>query len=96
MKRISLCLVVLFFAVGLTGPAPAFAQDTEDVIILCEGDAEALVAQIEALGGRISIQYKNVNALAATVPSNQIAALRSLANVTSVEKDVLVTLPGDS
>jgi subtilisin family serine protease len=74
-------------------PSARAAAPQTDLIIQVEGSTDSLVAHIRDHGGTVRYRYRNVSAVAASVPSDEVAALRSLAGVTAVEKDRLVELP---
>jgi hypothetical protein len=74
-------------AVGATG-----GEATIDVIAMAEGSTDALVAHIQSLGGTVSFQYRNVPAVAATIPAGALAQVSRFAGVMSVQKDPMVYL----
>jgi subtilisin family serine protease len=88
--RIVLAAVIFILPISLAG-----ASGQTDVIVQWEGDVEALIAQIQEIGGVISHRYENVNALAVTLPTGGLSAVQSLAGVSKVEKDSIVRLPKD-
>ncbi|MHC1765619.1 MAG: S8 family serine peptidase [Verrucomicrobiia bacterium] len=57
------------------------------------GDTDALAQAIVRLGGEVRVKYRNVKALAASIPATQLTAVMAIAGVTRVEKDVLVSIP---
>ena len=90
-------LALLSVVVGLGPALPVEAQtagaDTADMIVLTSGDPASVAAGIRAMGGRVSLVYKNVPALAASIPRGQLAALGALAGVVGVQKDAMISLP---
>jgi subtilisin family serine protease len=85
------CLVSLL-ALAPIGLANA-AADPIDVIVHCAKPYAALVARIEAMGGRVTHTYENVGGLAARIPAHELGRLRAQAGVEEVEGDSLVHLP---
>jgi hypothetical protein len=75
----------------------AFAQSSqqlENVIIQTPKPYSKLVADIRALGGLVTQQYKYVDAIAAGIPSNAMDALRSAAGSATIIKDLTIPAPG--
>lgn len=72
------------------------AAPSVDVIVQTDGSTDALVAAIESIGGTVRFQYRNVPAVAATVPVDRLAAVGRVAGVSTIEKDQLIYLPGES
>lgn len=72
------------------------AADDEKVIVSTSGPRESLKQTIRSLGGRITQEYTNINAVAATVPASTKAALDSIAEF-KVSKDspMFLTTPRD-
>jgi Subtilase family len=59
--------------------APAWAEDRERVIIRGAKPYGALIAQVRGLGGEVTQQYENVDAIAALVPKDKLTELNALA-----------------
>ena len=105
MKRIWMVFMMLAL-VASTIAVPAangvgYAQGSEgkekvDLIVQSSGSIEALVEQIEALGGTVNLVYKNVPAVAISLPGEQLGALTEAPGVTWVEKDRLISLDDSS
>lgn len=87
--KLSLALLAIA-ALGATGPA--WAADTIDVIVQSEGSPDAVVRWVESVGGKVNVRYKNVTALAVSVPSDKLAALKAVAGVKRVDRDRIITL----
>lgn len=66
-----------------------------DIIVLTSGTTDALVGRINALGGVVNYQYRNVDAVSASIPVEALGQISVFAGVTSVQKDVMVYLPED-
>lgn len=90
-----LWLSVSFFlsATLIALPSVASVPEQVDVIIQTEGSTQALVDAIRAQGGTVRFRYQNVGAVAASIPQDRLAAISRLAGVTTVEKDVMLSLP---
>jgi subtilisin family serine protease len=63
------------------------------VIVHTAKPYKKLIDAIEDLGGTVTIQYQNVDAVAAQLPSSGLKALGALPAVTRIEKDHIVELP---
>lgn len=73
--------------------ARAASSAQTDLIIQVDGPVDNLVAHIRGRGGTVRFQYDNVNAVAVSVPNDEVAALQNVTGVTLVEKDRIVELP---
>lgn len=101
MKRIWMVFMTLAL-VASTFAAPAangvgYAQmdegeDKVDLIVQSSGPIDALVEQVETLGGTVNLVYENVPAVAISLPGEQLGALAGAPGVTWVEKDKLIAL----
>jgi len=86
------CLVVLsiLLLVAFLQPTASFAGQDERVIIeFAPGSGAALRARIGRAGGEIHYRFDRLNAVAATLPSSAVDALRRNPNVVSIEADAL-------
>jgi subtilisin family serine protease len=94
MRRLvqPVALWAFVWAQGAVPPASAGDQGTIDVIILADQDASSVATEVESRGGRVGHVYRNVPALAAQVPAQDLASIRALKGVASVEKDAPVYL----
>ena len=98
MKRIlltSMILIALLVATVSMAVAAKNAPDVDvdrDVIILSDGSTDELVDMIESLGGTVKFQYKNVPAVAASVPASKLSVVSAFRGVLKVEKDGMVSL----
>ena len=68
----------VFLAVTLFISLAAFAAQTEQVIIRSTGSRQQLKQKVQALGGTIHYEFKNITALSATVPTSSMAALNAV------------------
>lgn len=86
-------LVFLWFVGTLALAGVAQSADTQRFILQCPAPYDGVVAAVEALGGQVTHQYKNIGAVAAVVPSNRRAELLALDGLTAVYKDTIVRAP---
>lgn len=78
--------------VGVLFSAAAFGQSNrESVIIRANRPYDKVVAAIQARGGIVTHQYAYIDALAADVPANALAALRATDGVLSMTKDATMS-----
>ena len=64
----------------------------EQILINCQLKCDEVAASIQAGGGSVDNAYKNISALAATVPNNQIKALSSVIGRHNVSKDIQIKI----
>ncbi|MGH9580293.1 MAG: hypothetical protein ACRD2R_04810, partial [Terriglobales bacterium] len=96
-SRRAFWFLTLFLILGLpAAAAPTRAVDPgEKVLIRAAKPYGALVARIEALGGRVTYQYRYVNAIAAEVPRPALTSLRDMVGTAAITKDEIIALPGN-
>src|SRR5581483_10942446 len=68
----------VFLTVTLFISLAAFAAQTEHVIIRSTGSRQQLKQKVQALGGTIHYEFKNVTAVSATIPASSMAALNTV------------------
>jgi len=91
MRRfLFVCLVVAILAAL---PAVAQAGPVEKVLIRTAKPYGKMVSTVEALGGRVTYQYKYVDAMAAEVPQEGLRILRRMVAANAISKDLLVPAP---
>ncbi len=97
MKRIVTLVIALAFIVGLFSvpSSRVVAQEVEmngsvDLIIQTDGPTSALVDKIEAVGGTVKYAYRNIPAVAASIPAAKVAEVIGFQGVTRYEKDKMV------
>lgn len=98
MKRLTFLAILVVLIAGLVVPSVGVAKNdgpTIDVIALADGPTDALVGHIQSLGGTVRYQYRNVPAVAATIPADKLGQVAGFRGVTSIEKDRLVYLEDD-
>lgn len=83
--RIAVCLVLVSGAVAQSG--------AENILIRTPKPYGKLVAAIEARGGRVTHQYKYVDALAAEVPLGAMGAISAMLPAGSVSRDRIFPAP---
>ncbi len=84
---------LFIFLLILTPGLAAKADDRESVIIRCSASCGIVMARVSALGGTITHEYKNANAVAARVSIGGRAALLTSEGVLTVYKDAEVASP---
>jgi subtilisin family serine protease len=65
----------------------------EHVIIRTAKPYGKVIAEIEARGGKVTHQFRYVDALAAEIPEQALAAVRALAGASAMQKDFIVPAP---
>jgi len=71
---------------------PASAAQREAVIIHSTGSRESLKQQVQAMGGTIRYEFKNLNAVSAIVPTKSMPALAASPGV-KLRKSLPVRIP---
>ncbi|MCH9027750.1 MAG: S8 family serine peptidase [Proteobacteria bacterium] len=84
-------IFILIVGLGLSSIAGATSEPL-GVIVQTAKPYDAVVAGIEGLGGTVTIQYVNADAIAAQIPADRFADLMRLNGVDAVEKDMIVEL----
>jgi hypothetical protein len=72
---------------SLFTPNAGAAQEDVDVLIACPKPYGGTMATIMSLGGTVRFQYNNIDALAVTIPKDQVHALQGLPEVKAFVKD---------
>ena len=78
--------LTLVLALAATATLAQTGDPGEKVLIRTAKPYDALVADIQSLGGRVTYEYKYVDAIAAEVPRNVLASLRDWIGVGNVTK----------
>ena len=88
-SRRAFWFLTLVLILGLTATgAPTQAGDPgEKVLIRAAKPYGTLVARIESLGGRVTYQYKYVDAIAAEVPRNALTSLRNMVGTAAIRSE---------
>jgi len=76
---------------GETEDSPPITFD--NVIIQCTSDCIDIAVQINNLGGTVHKSYRNIPAIAATVPANLVSRLENTSSVKSIDKDKMIAKP---
>jgi hypothetical protein len=71
----------------------AQAADNQRFILQSPAPYDGLVAAVEALGGEVTYQYKNIGAVAVVVPTGRSSELLSIDGVTAAYKDRSIGSP---
>jgi subtilisin family serine protease len=85
--------LILVLALAVTATLAQTGDPGERVLIRTAKPYDALVASIQSLGGRVTYQYKYVDAIAAEVPRKVLASLREKIGVGNITKDEIIPLP---
>jgi len=89
-KPLALLLALAFTALDA---GVAAADNTERVLIRAGKPYDRVRAQIAGLGGRVTHEYKYVDAVAAEVPSGSLAALAGMVGDSAISKDTVIANP---
>lgn len=81
--------------VGLTllFAASAFGAGGESVLIRCDGGCSKAIKAVKKAGGTITYQYKNIDAIAASLPAGSRSDVSRANGVAVITKDRLVKQP---
>ena len=93
---LAISVVALMFPDSNLNAQVSIGADSEDMIGVIIHTAKPygrVVDVIGAMGGVVTIQYQNADAVAARVPAGSIGRLHRHALVTGVEKDIIVEMP---
>ena len=91
MKR--LLFVVLLTVTLMSLPGLAQADPTEKVLIRTTKPYTELVSAIEVLGGKVTYQYKHVDAIAAEISRDALRIIRGMVGPNAITKDLFVPAP---
>lgn len=72
-------------------PFPNKANERIDVLVEASKPYDALIAEIERLGGQVRYAYTHIDALAATLPGDRIDALAGLRETGTIVEDRQIT-----
>ncbi|KPJ89219.1 MAG: hypothetical protein AMJ53_15930, partial [Gammaproteobacteria bacterium SG8_11] len=72
--------------------AQRFASN-ERLVIQCDNNCTQVKTNIQNLGGSVTREYNNLNALAVSLPSQVVTQLDKANGIISVHKDTMVSLP---
>jgi subtilisin family serine protease len=86
-------ILMLVLAFAATATLAQTGDPGEKVLIRTAQPYDALVASIQSLGGRVTYQYKYMDAIAAEVPRKVLASLRDKIGVGNITKDEIIPLP---
>ncbi len=86
--------IVVFVLVILSSLATAGQLRTAGMIIgVDKADYARVVQAVEDAGGQVRFQYKNINALAVTIPPDRLVQFLKLPEIKTVQKDLEFSLP---
>jgi serine protease AprX len=90
----SLAVVLVAIVLGLSVPLPAqVSGPSERVLIRASKPYASLVSRVQSLGGRVTYQYKYIDAIAAELPLAGLTSLRDLIGTAAITKDLEMRLP---
>jgi subtilisin family serine protease len=92
-SNLLLLTLVLVLALAVTATLAQTGDPGEKVLIRTAKPYDTLVADIQSRGGRVTYQYKYVDAIAAEVPRNVLASMRDKIGVGNITKDEIIPLP---
>ena len=95
MKRILYSALTVIVLSGLSATTVAFAAeetDMVDIIVQTSGSTADLAEKILALGGSVNVSYRNLDAVAATIPISELGNLKRAEGITKVERDRMMYL----
>ena len=92
-SNLLLLTLVLVLALAVTAARAQSGDPGEKVLIRSAKPYDTLVADIQSRGGRVTYQYKYVDAIAAEVPRNVLASMRDKIGVGNITKDEIIPLP---
>ncbi len=86
-------LLFLWLAVAVFPGAIASADDMQRFILTSSGPSDRAVAAVEAMGGKVTYRYQNIDAVAVEVPGDRRMELLAMNGVTGVYRDKTVRSP---
>jgi hypothetical protein len=92
-SNLLLLTLMLVLALAATATLAQTGDPCEKVLIRTAKPYDTLVADIQSRGGRVTYQYKYVDAIAAEVPRNVLASMRDKIGVGNITKDEIIPLP---
>jgi len=92
MKKILYAVMIATIMAGLFVPTVSADEAKVSVIVTAAGDVEAVIAEVEALGGTVTHVYENFPMLVADMTNDAATALSALSSVESVAKNEIRTL----
>jgi hypothetical protein len=92
-SNLLLLTLMSVLALAATATLAQTGDPGEKVLIRTAKPYDTLVADIQSRGGRVTYQYKYVDAIAAEVPRNVLASMRDKIGVGNITKDEIIPLP---
>src|SRR5499427_6280753 len=93
VTRVSLILTI-FVIIALAGVGTPAQTLNSRVLIHTAKPYASVGARVASLGGRVVYQYRYIDAIAAELPTNALAALRDVVGTGAVVKDQEIVIPG--
>jgi hypothetical protein len=92
MRRLGLALAIAA-ALTFSGRADDQEHQRQSVIIHCPGACPAVAASVRDLGGEVTQEYENVEAIAAEIPAARLVDVPAIVGARAVWKDVIIASP---
>jgi subtilisin family serine protease len=86
-------LIAAFGALFFVVPAAQVHEEQEGLIVECVRPCAAVIAAVNAMGGKVTYAYENVDAVAVSVPRGRSTEVGRVAGPGSVSKDDTVARP---
>jgi subtilisin family serine protease len=83
----------LSFLILTAAAGSALQAQTEHVLIKAKKPYDSMVAAIQQRGGRVTMQYRHFDGLAAEISRSQLESLYTVAGQANVTKDLIVPAP---
>src|SRR5262249_11418209 len=95
MRRLLLTAICVLAALGAGIQPQRLRADgkRQSIIVHCPGWCHAVAGSIRNMGGDVSFEYENVEAIAASVPEERLAQVSALVGAQAVWKDTIVAQP---
>lgn len=93
MHTKTLLRVFIIIIIGLAAFRVPAQSPNSKVLIRAGKPYDLVVSRISSLGGRVLYQYKYVDAIAAELPADALAALRDVVGTAAITKDEEIALP---
>jgi subtilisin family serine protease len=92
-RILSSLTVVLILSLASVLALAQGGDPDENVLIRAAKPYDGLVSAIQSLGGRVTYQYKYVDAIAAQLPRNALASLSGRVGTGNITKDEIIEMP---
>jgi subtilisin family serine protease len=93
VRRITWVLGAVVVVAGVVSGSAMAGEQRQQVVIRCAGSCDRLAASVQSLGGEVTYQFQNVDALTARIPQSALPKLAAIAGEDAIKKDTVVSLP---